>query len=520
MRKPFNLDFRKSWRKIASHIHPLRGSGAFDLSINALLDWENRNRIDATGLCSPWEPVSAAAYLRCEGVDRNRYYRGDFSEEKLMYKAELDNFFRELNRSGRSLNYFDNETPKGRNGHLWFFNYQYDKPAWHDYDQDRPVMYYLNDPHVEINPLNGKPSRRRSYREIIDTQRQAGALPIWAHPASWWRDGDEYVTNVAAELPAHLAIDGYLNGMVVSGYDACHFWYQKLWFKLLDMGYVVPGFAENDLCFGRKEDQDKLPLVNYLYVPGELTAASIADAAGKGHCFFGRGGFLTLEVDGCLMGGCLKVQGGRHRVKLCADPDDGDACFSRLEVIGRHGKVFFRQEYAEPGIYEFELDDPGENSYLLARAYGEHDSPDSKQQEIRNFIMTNPVYFRKPGARNGRQEVMNCRMRINSDSPYLGGSVEIISPTGEKLLAISELKPDSATFKVPAGSAMRVTAPDGEKVITYPYFEDSEVQELVSYLSEGRFLETNPELKPGEVPPEAFRIEEFFEKLGNISFAL
>ena len=36
---------------------------------------------------------------------------------------------------GRTMFYLDNDTPKGRYGHLWWIDHRPDYSAWHDYDQ-------------------------------------------------------------------------------------------------------------------------------------------------------------------------------------------------------------------------------------------------------------------------------------------------------------------------------------------------------------------------------------------------
>ena len=86
-----------------------------------------------------------------------------------MDTANIEKVLRNLNQwSGHgTLFYLDNETPKGRMSHVWWFGYKYDYPAWQNYSQDRPIKLFEGDLWVEINPLTGEPHTRRNLFEIM-----------------------------------------------------------------------------------------------------------------------------------------------------------------------------------------------------------------------------------------------------------------------------------------------------------------------------------------------------------------
>ena len=91
---------------------------------------------------------------------------------------------------------------------MWWFGYDYDAPAWHDYSQDRPLEYWSGEPEREINAITGEPHRRRSLLEIMAHQRQAGAVGVFAHPTSGGSIGTGSSSrNIASELALFLAVD-------------------------------------------------------------------------------------------------------------------------------------------------------------------------------------------------------------------------------------------------------------------------------------------------------------------------
>jgi len=475
------------------------------------VEWCRENNIAAVGIGSPWEPVSAAHYERYESAERDLYYSGAIDAAAVMDREEIARFFDEMNAAaGRStLFYQDNETPKSRYGHLWYFGYHYDFPAWHDYSQDLPIQYYENDPNCETNQLTGKPHRRRAYLEVVAAQRKAGALAIWAHPTSWWRAKGKFVTNIAAELVLHLLADGHVDGMAVQGYDACHRSYQALWFHLLDTGAIIPGFAEND-CFFDGDDQiaDKRIFKNRMGMAGRLTEEKIVSAARMGRVFATSGPFLTISVDDAPMGAvCETTPGMDHRVRVEAYPAPGDGCLSRVELIGRGGEVVASVDGFDGGVLEFELDGADRPAYLVARAFGEHDDPDSpRQQDITHMAISNPIYLHQRGFRF-KPVRTQCEITVAADSPWLGGRLQFQEADGA-VIEEHAVSPGVLEAEVPAGARVHLTREGLDERTFYIAMENEEVQKLLRYLHDGEFLRDYPNLRPGEVPPEAFRLSE------------
>ena len=518
-------DLWERWSSVLTHTHMLRSATApFEQAKRDLVEMCRTRRIDAAGIGSPWEPVSAAHYGQYERPDRDLYYSGRVDPESVMDRESLARLFEDLNRAaeGRTLFYQDNETPKGRYGHMWYFGYHYDVPAWHDYGQDRPIQYYASDPNVELNALTGQPHRRRSTLEIVATQRKAGAVAVWAHPTSWWREKDHpFVTNIASEVALHLLADGRLDGMVVQGYDACHRSYQALWFHLLDTGAIVPGFGESDAAL----DAGPEALGRRLYrtcfrASRPLDARTVAAAARTGEAFATSSAFLTLSVDGVPMGHVAESAPGRqHRLRIEAYPAEGESAFSRLDVIGRGGTILASVPGFTGGVLEFGVEADTVPSYVLARAFGEHDDPDApRQQAIRHMAITNPVYLHAPGFAV-RPATTQCSIRVSEQCLWLGGRLTFETAAGEPL-AQHHLQTGTLTAEMPASARVVLTLDGRVTTRFYLAMENVAVQSLLRYLHDGEFLRDYPALEPGEVPPAAFRFNAMRTALAQFAIEL
>ena len=305
-----------NWRFADGESHP-----SFDDAEKNLVDWCAHLGIRAVGVGSAWDPANDAMFQRFEGPDRDLYYSGKFDQKSVMQTEHIRSLIAHLNElaSGGTFFYLDNETPKNRMGHAWWFNYFYDYPAWHDNSQDRPIRMYRDDPSIEINPLNGKPQTRRDLFEIMAIQHRAGALGVFAHPTRWWISDGKFNTNIAALAGLFLVTDGHLDGLATMSDRPFNRSAQDLWISFLDRGAVVPGFAETDFFLNQVSAHDGLhSFRNFMHLNGRtVTTEHIRDVARVGDVFASNGPFLTLSIDGIPMGSvCTTTAGKLHRIRV------------------------------------------------------------------------------------------------------------------------------------------------------------------------------------------------------------
>lgn len=516
---------REGWATVATHSHMLRSHKVdFEVAKKNLVDWALAGHVAAVGVGSPWEPVSAQHYGHYERVERDRYYAGRVPIDSVMDRESILSLFDDLNRrsAGRTLFYWDNETPKNRHGHLWYVGFEYQVPGWHDYSQDRRVQFWDGDPCEDRNALTGGCHRRRSYMEVVALQRRAGAIGIWAHPTSWWSQYGQFVTNIAAEMVTHLHADGFLDGMVVQGYDACHRAYQALWFDLLDHGACVPGFAELDACF------DQLPIAQkgcFLNVLPSATRTpsieSIVRECRAARHFVSSGPHLVLTLDGQPMGAHVASGADRtHRASLTAWPAPGEQSLSRVELLGPGGKALAVVEGFTGGVLEFDVSGAACGGYVVGRAFGEHDRPtEPRQQKIRHCALTNPVYL--DSATTGRLTPVTTRLTVSAavDAAENGAPFRVLSAAGETLDAGVLRASSELRLSVPASARLELARTDGTLRDIPLAMANPRLRAHVDYLADGLFLKDSPGCASGDVPVAAFRYEAVREALQDLTLS-
>lgn len=494
----------------------------FSQAEHDLVDWCARLGIRAVGVGSAWDPANDAMFQRFEGPDRNLYYSGRFDKNSVMQTADIHHLLAWLNQlsAGRTFFYLDNETPKTRYGHVWWFNYHYDAPAWNDYSQDRPIHFYRDDPESEINPLTGQPHTRRNLFQIMAIQHRAGAIGVFAHPTRWWISDGRFVTNIAALSGLFLVANGSLDGLAIMGDHPFDKPYQDLWFSYLDTGARVPGFAETDfflnLASGHSRQQTPL---NYMHLNGApLTARAIRNVAASGDVFASNGAFLTLSVDNVPMGSVLRTAPGRvHHLVVHAYPRPGSS-FSLIQIVGRHGRILAQQRDFPGGVLRFNLTADSGPGYVLARAFGPGDDPVSAPAAVREAAVTNPVYLYPPGFHT-TPATTRCTLRVPASSPWIGGSIQFQQTDGR----IIQTRPVTAGvihITLPANARILVRKHGRPDWLFYIAMENDKVEDLIDYLTSGRFRRDYPNLPQADVPPAAFHLNELRQALSTFDYTL
>ena len=494
---------------VVGHTHLCRnGKVSFDVALSNLVAWVNKYDVRAFGVGSPWSLKQAARTRRCEREDRDRYFAGKIAEDLI----DMDDLHAMLavlsNACPRTTFYLDNETPKNRYGHLWYIGFEMLVPGWHDYSQDKRVAFTTDEAEAagpDFNKETGKRHLRRSYAEVVAEQRRYGGLAVWAHPTSWWTHEGKFITNIAADMPVQLFADGGLDAITVMGYDAYHTAYQDLWFAILDMGYRVPGVAEQDCSPGHgiigKKDESL-----FTYIPGmdhAPSAAEIRDAV--------RSFAVTMSSGPDLRILSFDEKGDILKFRIYAAPSSAEKMLSRVEILGRGGKVRAVVENVGEGERVISVPREAGDTWFVVRAFGEFPggwTGKNLQRTAKSFAMTNPVWLKtapKPPEPIRTRLVItdksasNARWRVES----AGGKL-VCEGAGTRVLEVSPT--DILNIEYASGRKRRLPL----------YMANLKVRELMDYLADGGFwIDSGKSLSPGEVPVAAFRFSEFREALRN-----
>lgn len=513
------------WHSLLTHTHMMSGGLPEPQNRHNLVDWMRARAIDAAGVGSPYTPATQASYKQFEDEQRDVYYNPAFDPQSVKCGKDVAALIEDLNRisAGGPYLYLDNETPKARYGHMWFVGWWHDFPEWHDYDQpfDRWMCHEQMPDDDRAEPM---PYARRPYMEIVASQRARGALAMWAHPTSWWlTPTGAFVTNIASEMPAHLIADGFIDGLVIMGYDAYRRDYLGLWFHLLDLGYEVLGLAETDIGLSSMKlwEIDPLFLTHFKHDAASLTTGGIVKALKSGNVYASSGPAITLSIDGVPMGSRLiSADGQSHAATVDVRALDGKK-LARLELLSKGGNVIRTIEQPADGQHTFTLPGSNQPGYIIARVFGEGDLPESKPARgINQFAITNPVYLRPTGWKPIGPTTTEFNLTVAPDSRYAGGQVAFEDATGNKLDQAALLAGKTITAVLPASGRFVLTDTHGLSSRHYLINANPQVTELQRYLYRGRFRKDYPDMVPGDVPHQAFQLAKFKEAMARLRIAI
>jgi hypothetical protein len=512
-----------TWRSVLCHTHTYSGRDDHGgpvrppESYQRLAAWARELGVDAIGMGSPYTPRSAVNHGRFDGDDRDIYYSDSFDPVSVLQTDEINAMLADAQRSAgdRTLFFLDNETPKGRFGHMWWVGYHYDLPPWHDYDQpfDRWMCEESTDDSDEPMPYE-----RRPYLQILATQRAHGALGVWAHPTSWWRgERGQFITNIASEMPAHVMADSFLDGLVIMGYHPYRPQYLALWHELLDRGYRVTGVAEMDCGLSDpKLWASHTALLNHVEVNGEgFNPRSMVKSFRAGRVFASSGPSMDLRVDGARMGQTTTTSPDQaHLVEIEAHSKRPGEGLGRLELVGRGGEVVWSTNDFAGGTVRVRVAGLRGRGYLIARAFGQADA-NEPWRSVRQVAISNPVYLHPRGT--GFEKPMQTRVtvRIHELSPFCGGQIRFEDMHGE---ALSKATVRAGAYSLPMPASGRVTLimPDGFQRTDYLVNANRRLTDIQRYLYRGRFLRDYPTLQPGELPPAAWRLDDYAAALREV----
>ena len=373
------------------------------------------------------------------------------------------------------------------------------------------------------------PYERRPYFEIAAAQRAAGALGFWAHPTSWWfGDRRQFVTNVASELPVHLVADGRADGMVIMGYAAWRPDYQALWMHFLDHGFRIPGVAEMDCGLSDEKVWASDRAYATCCMPevarggsgdppresaGGLTVRRLVEAFKTGRLFATSGPFVDLAVDGRPMGEAVETAADRaHKVEITALPRAGAEGLGRVELLGRGGQVLWSEQRSSGGTVRLAVPGAASAGYLIARVLGAGTGGAPDYQQV---AVSNPVYLHPRGTPFPPPATTALKLTIRHGSPFEGGEVRMETAGGEILRKVQGWA-GTLTETLPASGRVTLTSPGGPSRTDYLANSNPRVIALQRYLYRGRFLRDFPSAKPGAIPPQAWKAEDFREAMREI----
>jgi len=478
--------------------------------------------VDRVAMGSPYTPAAAKLYGKYDLNDRSAYYNSPETQAAALEHdlAEARGMIETINAmsAGQPEFFLDNETPKGRYGHLWWVGHEPQFASWHDYDQEFD-HWMCKHPDALQGRDEPMPYERRPYLQIVAEQRARGAVGVWAHPTSWWTGSDgRFITNIATEMPIHALADGFVDGVVIMGYHPRRPEYEGIWRALLDRDLRAPGYAEMDIGLSEERLNDRThPMCSVLsHEESSLSWQEQIQMLRCGAFYCSSGPDVHLTVDGLGMGETVESSSFlSHQARLNVT-STAQVSFALIEIVGRGGQVLWSQADCRPGEYVIPIAGVEEFGYVYARVTGRQQGTcNGKLNRLLEYAITNPVYLRARHRPIREGAVTQLNLRIEADSPWVGGTLAFESADGHQL-DFCTVRQGAISLTLPASARLTFTN-ELRRETQYLINHNPELASLQRYLYRGRWRSDFQAAVSGEVPVEAWRIDEMEAALAQLS---
>jgi hypothetical protein len=537
------------------------------------LEWREGAGVEAVIRLEPWVPLKERGWVN--GDAHSHLYTDEVHDDPMLQTVRRicraqgvdfiaacqgwggygdddwrDGFAALSDRSFRL--HYGAEMPKYRTGHTFWLGLESTRGYFKEsMDETYENEYYQ----VARNPewsFESLPFPSIPDVELVARLKKAeDAVALAPHPTSWWwqeRDGvEKYTTNVAGHLAFGLLSGRLWDGLVVMGYDPDHYFYQNLWFHILNEGYRMTPVAELD---GGYEPGGRFYygfVRTYVHAGPESDRGRIVQAVRDGHTFVTSGPIVLARVDDRYVGGdVVPADGAPHTLHLQAFAS-GDADDSLTYVIlFRNGQIHRLWDLRETRPRKLEeevgLRETG-SAWYAVKAYGRK-APETPEAldvmavcdrivaggpapALRNdsdVALTSPFYFRPEGTVD--PEPLQSRVRLTVVEPEDGTPVEKGTVTVQlrgRALATHELEEGRVELDMPVNALLVIEAPGHPTLHRSLYLDYRPHRDLIERLASGRWLDAyggKGRLQPGQVPWKAFQLDEARAVLTNVEWTI
>ena len=444
------------------------------------------------------------------------------------------------------------EMPKYRTGHTWWLNL---KSCRHFFEAAMDTMYetgYYQSPVGERWQFKDLPFPNIPDVELIPRfQKAENAVACIPHPTSWWwqkrENIEKYTTNVCEYLSFSLLSGGIWDGLVVMGYDRDHYFYQNLWFSVLNSGYRMTPLAELDGGYG---ENNKFPYGSmrvYYQVGDKMSMANVAEALRKGRTFITSGPIVFADLDDKYTAGdVIPADGKKHTLNIDAYASGEQDDYLSYIVVFRKGKIHklwdVREEKSRHIKKELEITET-EQAWYVIKGYGRDawQNPDNLdvmavcrqiqegtfKGEVRrenSNCMTSPFYFRPKSLSDPaplQSDVSLTLVHPETLLPIKSATIDLLL-NGRKIERL-DVKNGKISFKMPVNAMLKISSEDLPTIRRGLYLDYPPHQKLIETFASGRWLDQNnwkEILSPGQVPWEAFQFEKTRETLSHVDWTI
>ncbi|MEP6596645.1 MAG: hypothetical protein ABJA71_11900, partial [Ginsengibacter sp.] len=427
---------------------------------------------------------------------------------------------------------YGSEMPKYCTGHTWWLGQTSTRNYfWNAMDTSYENQYYQAEKGTTWDfqqlPFPFIPDVEVVQRfKIIDH-----SIAVMAHPTSWWwqkrGDIEKYVTNVAANLPFGLLAGKIWDGIVVMGYNHDHYFYQNLWFHILNEGYRMPAIAELDGGFEKDDNKYYGSMRTYSQITGKFSINKLTEAVRKGRTFITSGPIILADVDNKFsIGDIIRTNGEKHDLHINAYSSGEQDDYLSYVIVYRNGKVFKLWDIRHKKLRQYKttlpITEKGKAWYII-KVYGksawknpehldimrvcekvaEENFADSTKSQM-DVAITSPFYFWHPEIKDPEILISKVSLIVTptfQKQAFKNVTVDVLV-NGKKINTIY-LKNGKGKFKIPVNALLKISAEGYTSVYRTLYLDYRPQQQLLEELATGNWLkkyDSTRKFNPGEIP--------------------
>jgi hypothetical protein len=358
---------------------------------------------------------------------------------------------------------------------------------------------------------------------------------------------EKYTTNVASHLAFGLLSGGLWDGLVVTGYEPDRYFYQNLWFHVLNEGYRMTPVAELDGGFEPGGRFYYGEMRTFLHAGPEADRARIVQAVKDGHTFVTSGPIVLARVaERYQPGDVIPADGASRTLRIEAFASGDREDHLTYLVLFRNGRVHRLWDLRETRPRRLEEEIPlreTEKAWYVVKAYGRKapeapealdvmtvcdrivaGKPTPAPRRDSDVALTSPFYFRSPVA--GDPEPLRTRMRLRIVEPEGGTPVTDGTLTIEvrgRAVGTHALEGGELELEMPVNALLVIEVPGHPTLRRSLYLDYRPHRDLIERLASGRWLDAyggKGSLEPGQVPWVAFGLAEARAMLSEVEWTI
>ncbi len=440
--------------------------------------------------------------------------------------------------------YYGSEMPKYRTGHTWWLG-QVSTEGLFDNTMDTTYEnhYYQSEQGTSWTFDSLKFPQIPDVEVVQRLKKFDSGLAVIAHPTSWWwqkrGEIEKYVTNVAAYIPFGLLAGKVWDAQVVMGYNRDHYYYQNLWFNVLNQGYRVTPVSELDGGYNRGDKFYYGSMRTYFNVEGKISMDKIREAVKKGHTFVTSGPIVFARIGNTLQPGDVVPANGKEQtlnIEAYASGEKDD--YLSYVVIFRNGKIHklwdLRKERKRTFNNSLTIKE-NTNSWYVVKVYGRRAWSDPEMLDVMKYCLkqeanqydsigtnsdvaiTSPFYFRNSSSADPSPLISQVNASFNIDGlPYSKKLDVEVLVNGEKKASFS-VNNGKNSFAMPVHAVLKITVAGNQPVYRSLYTDYTPFRDIIENLASGKWLnQQQVKYNPGEVPWSVFQFDKAKSVLSHV----